>query len=204
MKIYQYLGIIVFIIFLMLLFIYLKYSRKKSILIACIICFLVTGALVSLDPSTDSAVDKNTINTNEKEEREKENTYDNSDNKKEEKNDTNNGKYLTKLQWADTKSFVFAVEIDDYDGDIVKSGKYNFITTGKTDKSHVAIVWDIYASKNLYQNINELNDSEYITSIGGNNNDSYSIDLEKGKYVYIKYNKTALKPSGMLTIDLIK
>lgn len=199
----EYIGILTFILFLVLLYIYLRIKKDKSILIACIVCFFLTGGLVygdkdNIQPRDDKPEisDTHDDNSDPKADIDKETTETKPDNK--------NSKYLTKIQWADTSNYMFAVEIDDFDGDIVQSGKYNFTTTGKSDESHVAIVWDIYISDNLYSNMRELSDSEYVTSVGGNDNTSASIILERGKYIYINYNKTALNPSGLLNIEIVK
>ena len=68
-------------------------------------------------------------------------------------------------------------------------------------KDYVPTVWDIYISKNSYDNTSQLLDNELIGSVGGNEQLTLSVKLEKGDYVYVIYNETALTPTGMLNIE---
>ena len=76
--------------------------------------------------------------------------------------------YLTEVLWAALEHYKCAVEIDDFDGDIIAAGTYSAMPTLVTlgDK-RIPIIWDIYISSNDYSNISQLSDSEYVASVGG-------------------------------------
>lgn len=110
-------------------------------------------------------------------------------------------KYLTATEWADTSNYMFAVEIDSFNGDIFEAGNYLFTPINVVESaSNTPTVWDIYISNNCYNNISQLADSEYVNSVGGYEKLETTINLTSGQYVYIIYNETALTPTGMLKI----
>lgn len=110
--------------------------------------------------------------------------------------------YLTQTEWADLSNYMFAVENDNYNGDVFESGSYLFSPICVIEsKDYVPTVWDIYISKNSYDNTSQLLDNELIGSVGGNEQLTLSVKLEKGDYVYVIYNETALTPTGMLNIE---
>lgn len=119
-------------------------------------------------------------------------------------------KYKTNLTWADTKSYMFAVENEGYYGDIVSAGDYRFypdlvsrFEKGEMVKGETPIVWDIYVSNNLYSNPSEMQESELVATIGGIDKDEANITLQPGQYVYVKYNNVVGEPVGVLQIDKI-
>lgn len=97
-----------------------------------------------------------------------------------------------------------AVEIDDYDGDIIAAGTYSATPTLVTlgDK-RIPIIWDIYVSSNDYSNISQLSDSEYVASVGGWDQTGAEFTVEPGQYVYVKYNETVSEPTGALELKRI-
>ena len=113
--------------------------------------------------------------------------------------------YLTEITWAAENNFAFAVEIDDYDGDIVSAGTYRFYPDAVVlSGSKIPTVWDVYVSNNYYNNISELKKEEFVDCIGGLDKYEFNLKLEKGQYVYIKYNKVANNnPTGFLKIKKI-
>ena len=117
-------------------------------------------------------------------------------------------KYKTNLTWADTKSYMFAVENEGYDGDIVSAGDYRFypdmvssFEKGEMVKGKTPVVWDIYVSNNLYNSLNELQESELAATIGGLDKAEADVSLPPGQYVYVKYNDVIGEPVGVLQID---
>lgn len=113
-----------------------------------------------------------------------------------------NSKYDTYGEWAALSNYMFAVEIDDFNGDVFQVGNYRFYVEGKAHKEQdVFIVWDIYVSDNCYSNMRDLKKSEYVASVGGNSKVECNVSLKKGQYVYIKYNETVGNPSGILCIE---
>lgn len=121
---------------------------------------------------------------------------------KEDKTEEPKNDYVTEGVWALTSNYIFAIENDSFDGDVFQKGTYRFYPTSVTvtDKE-IPIVWDIYLSDKLYSSTSQLPDSEYITSVGGWNNDEATLELEKGQYVYIIYNEPASEPTGALRIE---
>lgn len=113
--------------------------------------------------------------------------------------------YLTEITWAAEQHFAFAVEIDDYNGDIVSAGTYRFYPDAVVlSGSKIPTVWDVYVSNNYYNNISELKKEEFVDCVGGLDKYEFNLKLEKGQYVYIKYNKVANNnPTGFLEIKKI-
>ena len=114
-----------------------------------------------------------------------------------------NSNYKDKATWAALGNYMFAVEISDFDGDIFKAGTYRFYPSAVdlNDPSKTPIVWDIYVSENLYNNSEELKDSELVATVGGMGKDETTLELLPGQYVYINYNQTLGEPTGMLEIE---
>lgn len=116
-------------------------------------------------------------------------------------------KFIDYIEWADLNNYCFAVECSDYNGDAVQAGTYRFYPdlVNGIDEGRIPIVWDIYVSNNLYSNISQLKEEEYIGTVGGVTQDELTKTLNKGQYVYIKYNKVANdKPTGILSIKKIQ
>ena len=109
--------------------------------------------------------------------------------------------YLISGEYSDS-DFVFAVEIDSFDGDIYSEGQYRFYPTAVNEsRNYVPTIWDIYVSDELCNNISALDKSDYIDSVGGLDKREISIDLEKGEYVYIVHNEVLLIPTGILKVE---
>lgn len=113
--------------------------------------------------------------------------------------------YRTYIDWAMLQSYVCAVEIDDFDGDIIEAGTWTVEETGTHSfaKNPVPIVWDIYISDKLYQRESQLKSDEYIGSVGGFGSEGqvWEFDVEAGKYLYIKYTRMAGTPVGTLHLE---
>lgn len=116
-------------------------------------------------------------------------------------------KYETEINWAELSNYMCAVEIDDFNGDILKSGKYRFYPKGVdylekgVMSKETPIVWDIYVSDNEYKNMSELKKSEYVGTVGGISKDEFTKYLSAGKYVYVNYNAVYGEPAGYLMIE---
>lgn len=114
--------------------------------------------------------------------------------------------YKKSGEWTALSNYMFAVEVDDFDGDVYEAGTYHFYPdlVDRIDgmlSNETPIVWDIYISENEYKNMSELTDSEYVASIGGLAKIEEDIILEKGKYVYINYNEVFGEPAGILKFE---
>ena len=109
--------------------------------------------------------------------------------------------YLTEALWAGPSNYVFAVEIDSYNGDIFEKGTYRFYPDLVTITSNeIPVVWDIYVSDELYNSTSQFLDSQLQATVGGINNLEATLELEKGQYVYVIYNEPVSTPTGALKI----
>lgn len=103
------------------------------------------------------------------------------------------------LQWALPQNYMFAVGVNDFDGDVLPNGTYSFYQSAvKSGTSPV--VWDIYTSQKLYTHFDELNEEEYKGSIGGYEDQTLYGSIEN-KYVYVIYNGV-LSSTGILNINV--
>ena len=110
--------------------------------------------------------------------------------------------YLTETIWAAESNYVFAVETDSYDGDVFEKGTYRFYPDLVTvTGNEIPIVWDIYVSDELYSSMEQVLDTQLKATVGGINNLDTTLELKKGQYVYVVYNKPASTPTGVLKIE---
>lgn len=108
--------------------------------------------------------------------------------------------YKTSTVWENKTDYVFSVEAD-YDGDIYKAGTYEFTPVDvDTESGKTPVVWEIYVSETLYDNINDLKPEEKKASVGGTDNTSTTIDLKQGQYVYILYKGSGDNTTGNLQV----
>ena len=110
-------------------------------------------------------------------------------------------KYKKEVSWADTRPLILAVEVDDYEGDILKEGKYNVYVDAVID-GKTAGMYDIYIEDHDIFNKNDL--SKPVGTVGGIKNDCGSVTLHKGDYVVIWPIDVFYKPSGYLKMEWIK
>ena len=118
----------------------------------------------------------------------------------------NSSKYKNSGDWSGLSNYMFAVEVDDFDGDIYEAGTYRFYPdlVDRIDglmSKETPIVWDIYVSDSEYKNVSELSDTEYVASIGGIDKIEQDIILSQGQYVYINYNEVFGEPAGILRFE---
>ena len=116
--------------------------------------------------------------------------------------------YMTSGEWALTDApYAFAVEIEDYNGDIYKAGKYSFELIGgrlKAGKSQTALFGIYVAEKSYADTIEMAQDfSEATLYVGGMMNTSQEFELKKGQYVYVIPEPSALPSTGFLSIDMM-
>lgn len=111
-----------------------------------------------------------------------------------------NSTYLRETTWALLDNYAFAVEVDSYEGDVFEAGEYIFKEDLVLD-GQVPVIWDIYVSAEYKNSISELQESELKGSVGGVEKAELTIELSAGQYVYVKYNKTAGEPGGVLRVS---
>ena len=114
------------------------------------------------------------------------------------------GGKLTKGNWTGDQSYCFAVDVDDYDGDVYQSGNYHFELDPTRDE--IPSLYEIYVSDEYISSSSLLTEEYYVNSIGGLSpeNDGIDIELPSGSYVYIIPVKTLYEPSGILRITMNK
>ena len=66
------------------------------------------------------------------------------------------------------------------------------------------VIWDIYVSDTLYNRISDLKDDEFVLSVGGIDKSGGEVTVEKGQYLYIKYNDVLGNPCGYVDLQLKK
>lgn len=185
---------------------FIERNRKKisTVLgIAFFVCIFVATTILVIGLMTD--INQDIVNETEIIEDTNEKAYEYYQEKTEkENNKATDEKYIKKIEWGNLTNYCCAVEIDEYDGDVLESGTYRIypdLVSG-LDKGRIAIVWDVYTSQNLYSNISELNKSEYRGSVGGITKNELTLDLSSGQYLYIKYNPVANNnPTGIIVIN---
>lgn len=110
-------------------------------------------------------------------------------------------KYQSKGEWSlyDT-NYVFAIEVDDFDGDIYQAGKYDFKLTS-ADASDAGL-FDIYTSTELITDSSDLTENMLVGIVGGMELFTLTMKLETGTYVYvIPYQGAAYEQHGILSIN---
>ncbi len=108
-------------------------------------------------------------------------------------------KYKTSVSWAETGGYTCAVEMDGFNGDVLKAGTY-IAEVGHTS-GNPAGVYDIYIENHEITNKNDLNEADY--TVGGTNNVPVEITLNKGDYVAIlPYTDLYYTPSDYLELKL--
>lgn len=185
---------------------FIEKNRKKisTVLgIAFFVCIFVATITLVIGLITDN--EQGAVNKTEIIKETTDNSYEDYQEKAERENDKVVGKnYIRKIEWGNLTNYCCAVEIDEYDGDVLESGTYRIypdLVSG-LDKGRIAIVWDVYTSETLYNNISELKESEYRGSVGGMSKNEITLDLSSGQYLYIKYNPVANNnPTGIIIID---
>ncbi|MER2081251.1 MAG: zinc-ribbon domain-containing protein [Ruminococcus sp.] len=110
-------------------------------------------------------------------------------------------RFLTSGVYTDS-DFVFAVEVEDFDGDVYSEGTYRFYPTDVIEsRNYIPTVWDIYVSDKLYSKISDLDKSSLVDTVGGLDQLETTVDLKKGQYVYIVHTEVLLLPTGILKVE---
>ena len=99
-----------------------------------------------------------------------------------------------------TDSYSFAVEVDDYNGDVYKAGYYSFLSTSTNGK---AGVYNIYLLNENVEDVTTLSDMNPACIAGGVDAAGCSLDLAQGDYVYIVPQVVDYDVEGYLQIRKI-
>lgn len=106
-----------------------------------------------------------------------------------------NSKYLTKLEWTNsgndnsdevTEWLKIAIELDDYNGDILQSGTYTIEQTDGEYDGTPQRIYNLYATELDTDNPKEVQDNSLPITVGGINGAKNEIILQKDQYLYIQ------------------
>lgn len=124
--------------------------------------------------------------------------------------------YKTSGSWAMYDSnYMFAVEVDGFNGDVFKAGKYKFkLSAGKTKAASgnslavLPAIFDVYIGDKEYSSIAETKQAipEPQLSIGGRGYEDTEIEYEllPGQYVYIIPYDVDYEPSGYIEFEIVE
>ena len=108
-------------------------------------------------------------------------------------------KYQTGCTWALDENYCFAVEVDNFDGDVYQAGNYKF--SSKIWDKKIPAIYDIYVSQNLYNKTRSLQETEFVGSVGGIANEFVETTLSPGDYVYVIFNPVVGENGNQLIIE---
>lgn len=144
------------------------------------------------------------------------NSVEEADNNAEQSNEEPSNNYMTSGEWAMyDSSYMFAVEVDSFNGDIFKAGKYKFkLSAGRTKAASgdslavLPAIFDIYIGDKEYSSIAETKQAipEPQISIGGMGSEDTEIEYEllAGQYVYIIPYDVDYEPSGYINFEIVE
>lgn len=109
--------------------------------------------------------------------------------------DDKESNYLTKIEWTnrgndysdETDEWLkVAVEVDNYDGDIIESGTYNVEQTDGEYDGKPQRIYNVYVSSLNIDEPEDIKNNEFPVTVGGVNGEKQTITVEKGEYIYIQ------------------
>lgn len=108
-------------------------------------------------------------------------------------------KYKTSLSWAEQGGYTCAVEIDGFNGEVMKAGTYT-AQVGHTS-GNPAGIYDVYIESHEINNKADLSEPDF--TVGGTENAPVQITLNKGDYLAIvPYTDLYYTPSGYFEMKL--
>lgn len=182
------------------LFLMWRYTEWKKIIkiiisTICSLYVLLIILVVAFQPTTSEVENGNTMSETTKSEASIEQTQEEED-----------SEFLTSGQWAMyDQSYMFGVEISDFDGDNYKAGEYSFVPEGATGQNanDTSAIYDIYVSDKEYaSNYDTIVNEEIVCSAGGISNEECDLSLKKGNYVYVIPTDNVNGASGWLSINI--
>lgn len=104
--------------------------------------------------------------------------------------------YLDEAEWALGKNYMFAVEVEGFDGDIFRAGTYDFFAE-IIDEHEIPALFDVYVGYQEYSDVNDvIQNCEFIGTVGGRTEETATANLSAGSYVYVMYNDVATAEHG--------
>ena len=124
-----------------------------------------------------------------------ENTNKDTSNNKENTEEKQNDNYMTSLEWTNSGKansdeqiewLKVAIENDNYDGDVLKSGTYTVEQTdgeydGTPQRTYNLCVTDLNT-----ENPDEVQNNSIPITVGGVNGSNSEITVQKGQYLYVQ------------------
>lgn len=99
--------------------------------------------------------------------------------------------YLTEATWALGESYSFAVEVDGFSGDIFQAGTFEFYPE-EVNANKIQAIYDVYTGYEEYSSISDVTaNCEFIGSVGGIMQESFTAELDAGCFVYVVFNEVA-------------
>ena len=129
---------------------------------------------------------------------------------------TSSNGYKTSGEWAMYDSnYMFAVEVDEYNGDVFQAGTYEFkLSAGRSkaasggSQAVLPGIFDVYVGNKEYKNIAEMKqdipDPQITVGGMGSNDTTTKYELVAGQYVYIIPFEMDYQPSGYVSFKLSK
>ena len=127
---------------------------------------------------------------------------------------TSSNGYKTSGEWAMYDSnYMFAVEVDGYNGDVFQAGNYEFkLSAGRTkgasggSQAVLPAMFDVYVGNKEYNSLSEMKQDipEPQITVGGMGSGDTVIEYTfvAGQYVYIIPCDVAYQPSGYISFKL--
>lgn len=138
-----------------------------------------------------------------------ENTNKNTSNNKETTEEKQENNYMTSLEWTNSGKdnsdeqiewLKVAIENDNYDGDVLKSGTYTVEQTGGEYDGTPQRIYNLYVTDLNTENPDEVQNNGIPITIGGVNGSNSEIVVQKGQYLYIQ--KVSNGETGHLKLTL--
>lgn len=100
------------------------------------------------------------------------------------------------------ETYCFAVDVEDFVGDVYKSGNYHFEMEPELDQ--IPSFYEVYVTNEYFEDISLLTDEHFVNYVGGlqYKDDNLNIELTAGTYVYIIPVEILYPHSGKLIIEL--
>ena len=124
-----------------------------------------------------------------------ENTNKDTSNNKENTEEKQNDNYMTSLEWTNSGKansdeqiewLKVAIENDNYDGDVLKSGTYTVEQTDGEYDGTPQRTYNLYVTELNTENPDEVQNNSIPITVGGVNGSNSEITVQKGQYLYVQ------------------
>lgn len=124
-----------------------------------------------------------------------ESTNKDTSNNKENTEEKQNDNYMTSLEWTNSGKansdeqiewLKVAIENDNYDGDVLKSGTYTVEQTDGEYDGTPQRTYNLYVTDLNTENPDEVQNNSIPITVGGVNGSNSEITVQKGQYLYVQ------------------